>query len=428
MPRLADPRFAPDCAIEVDGRPVAARSGESVAVALLASGKVLIARSAKYHRPRGAFCLAGSCHSCLARVDGVPNLRTCQVPCRPGMIVETQNAVFRADRDLLGVVDRLYPRGLDHHHLLTWSGVANQAAVALSRRLAGTGRLPATPAEADAPGESAFEAVVVGSGPAGLGAAEALARARIRLLLAEGDDALGGRLRCRLRAPGDPAPGWASEVAQLVTGAGGEVSTRLVAIGLWHDGGRALLLLRRADRGGGLRVVRTRTVLLATGTFALPPLCARNDLPGIMAGRAIARVLAEDGVLPAWRCVVAGGSPDRELLSERLREAGATVIESDGVLEVVGGRRVRAVVLSSGERVRCGALVWCGPRAPAAELARQAGAHLEIMEGGEARLVSHPAGAVGVPGVRVAGELTLPMSVSDAVESGRRAGEAARGD
>ena len=41
MPRLADPRFAPDCAIDLDGEPVPARAGESVAVALLAAGVAL---------------------------------------------------------------------------------------------------------------------------------------------------------------------------------------------------------------------------------------------------------------------------------------------------------------------------------------------------------------------------------------------------
>src|SRR5690349_9004108 len=130
MPRLADPRFAPDCTIQVDGRPLRARAGESVALALLAAGRPLVARSAKYHRPRGAFCLAGSCHQCLARVAGVQNVRTCLAPCRDGLTVEAQNALPTARGDLLGAVDLLYPHGLDHHHLMTWTRVGNRAAVA----------------------------------------------------------------------------------------------------------------------------------------------------------------------------------------------------------------------------------------------------------------------------------------------------------
>src|SRR5512140_865148 len=127
MPRIPDPARAPDCTIEVDGRPVPARAGESVATALVAAGRLVVARSAKYHRPRGPFCLAGSCHACTARIDGVPNQRTCRVACRPGLVVETQNAFPTAAHDVLGAIDLAYPRGLDHHHLMTWSAVANRA-------------------------------------------------------------------------------------------------------------------------------------------------------------------------------------------------------------------------------------------------------------------------------------------------------------
>ena len=85
MPRLENPRFATDCTVTFDGHAVPARSGESVASALLAAGRLVVSRSAKYHRPRGPFCLSGSCGSCLVRIDGEPNRRACRTPCRgPG--------------------------------------------------------------------------------------------------------------------------------------------------------------------------------------------------------------------------------------------------------------------------------------------------------------------------------------------------------
>ncbi|WP_242394737.1 (2Fe-2S)-binding protein, partial [Anaeromyxobacter oryzisoli] len=174
MPRL--PAFPEDCTITFDGRAVRARRGESVASALLAAGRPLLARSPKYHRPRGPFCLAGSCGTCLVRADGLPDQRACRLPCRDGLAVESQNAVPGAAHDLLGVVDLAWPHGLDHHHLMTCNTLANRAAVAVSRRLAGVGRLPAaTPARpAPRPVEEAWDVLVVGAGPAGLGAAEAL--------------------------------------------------------------------------------------------------------------------------------------------------------------------------------------------------------------------------------------------------------------
>ncbi|MEZ4659039.1 MAG: 2Fe-2S iron-sulfur cluster-binding protein [Caldilineaceae bacterium] len=36
----------------------------------------------------GCLCLAGDCPHCLATVDGVSYVRTCQTAARPGMVVQ----------------------------------------------------------------------------------------------------------------------------------------------------------------------------------------------------------------------------------------------------------------------------------------------------------------------------------------------------
>ena len=64
--------------LDLDGETLLGRRGESVASALLAADQWLLGRSVKYHRPRAAFCLAGSCGSCLVRIDGRPNIRACR--------------------------------------------------------------------------------------------------------------------------------------------------------------------------------------------------------------------------------------------------------------------------------------------------------------------------------------------------------------
>src|SRR5690349_23893519 len=104
---------------------VRAYADESVAAAALASGTRVLSRSLKYHRPRTFFCLEGHCSGCLVRLGGVPNLRACQSPCTPGAQVEGQNAFPSAEVDLLGAVDFLFARGLDHHTLMTGSSVFN---------------------------------------------------------------------------------------------------------------------------------------------------------------------------------------------------------------------------------------------------------------------------------------------------------------
>ncbi len=74
--------------IIVDGLPLSAHEGETIAGALLASG-----RRAWHHtrhgQPRGLYCGIGLCFDCLVTVNGTPNVRACLTPVAAGMVVET---------------------------------------------------------------------------------------------------------------------------------------------------------------------------------------------------------------------------------------------------------------------------------------------------------------------------------------------------
>src|SRR5206468_6339506 len=156
---------------------VRAYADESVAAAVLASGARVLSRSLKYHRPRTFFCFEGHCSGCLVRLDGVPNLRACQAPCTQAAEIEGQNAFPSAEVDLLGAVDFLFSRGLDHHTLMTGSSVLNRLANKVVRQLSGLGKLPDRPAaELPAVAIRSVDVCVIGGGPAGLAAATATAR------------------------------------------------------------------------------------------------------------------------------------------------------------------------------------------------------------------------------------------------------------
>src|SRR5207344_2481602 len=112
--------------ISFEGEPLPALAGEPVAVALYAAGVRTLARSSKYHRPRGLFCLDGHCASCYLRIDGRPNQRACMTPVRAGLRCERQNAFPTADVDLLHAADWLFPEGMDHHTMMTGTRVVNR--------------------------------------------------------------------------------------------------------------------------------------------------------------------------------------------------------------------------------------------------------------------------------------------------------------
>jgi predicted molibdopterin-dependent oxidoreductase YjgC len=71
----------------IDGAPLLAPAGQSLAAALLASGRVAV-RSSPSGTPRGLYCGIGVCQECRVVVDGEV-VRSCVTPVRAGMSVST---------------------------------------------------------------------------------------------------------------------------------------------------------------------------------------------------------------------------------------------------------------------------------------------------------------------------------------------------
>ncbi|MBI1777842.1 MAG: (2Fe-2S)-binding protein [Proteobacteria bacterium] len=70
--------------ITVDGQPVAAFAGESVAAALLAAGIYRLRSSPLAASPRGMFCWIGICQECVVAIEG-RTVPACQEPVREGL-------------------------------------------------------------------------------------------------------------------------------------------------------------------------------------------------------------------------------------------------------------------------------------------------------------------------------------------------------
>ena len=85
-------------ALTVDGRPVTARAGDTVAAALLASGIDRCRTTPVTGAPRAPYCLMGVCFDCLVTIDGVGSRQACLVPVHEGMTVETQLGKREAGR------------------------------------------------------------------------------------------------------------------------------------------------------------------------------------------------------------------------------------------------------------------------------------------------------------------------------------------
>jgi predicted molibdopterin-dependent oxidoreductase YjgC len=87
--KLTDPG-ATALTLTIDGRPMRAEAGESVAAVLLRQETGATRTTPVNESPRAPYCMMGVCFDCLAIVDGVGSTQTCLVTVREGMRVERQ--------------------------------------------------------------------------------------------------------------------------------------------------------------------------------------------------------------------------------------------------------------------------------------------------------------------------------------------------
>lgn len=86
-----DSRINPGATVtlRLDGEPLQARRGQTVAVALLAAGRRVLRRTRRKGRPRGLFCAMGVCFDCVMTIDGKAGVRACMIRVEDGMQVVT---------------------------------------------------------------------------------------------------------------------------------------------------------------------------------------------------------------------------------------------------------------------------------------------------------------------------------------------------
>jgi D-hydroxyproline dehydrogenase subunit gamma len=92
LPLAAELARGPAVEVVVEGRPVTAYLGETVATVLLAEGHLATRRTVG-GAPRGVFCGMGVCFDCLVVVDDIPNTRACMTWVRTGMRISRQDGL-----------------------------------------------------------------------------------------------------------------------------------------------------------------------------------------------------------------------------------------------------------------------------------------------------------------------------------------------
>ena len=405
MSGLADRLSRPVVRFRFDGIGYEARAGDTLAAALLANGVSLVARSFKYHRPRGIMAAGVEEPSALVTVGAggrrEPNTRATDVMVYDGLEAFSQNAWPSLQLDIgavNGLLSRLIPAGF---YYKTFFGPPGRWMIyeRFIRKAAGLGAPPAEPDPDAFAHRAAFcDVLVVGAGPAGLAAALAAVEAGQRVLLVEQDARVGGALlRDPVTIDGLTGADWAEAAVARIRAGGGGVLLRATANGYW-DGNLVTVVERLAEPGqapgaGGLAQrlwkVRAGRVLLATGAFERPLAFAGNDRPGVMLSQAVRSYVRRFGVVPGQRAVIATSNDDGYRTAFALAEAGAEVVavldgRADAAGDLIERARARFPVFADARPLAtraCGHRL-CGVAVEAAGARRTFAADLLAMAGG----------------------------------------------
>lgn len=329
-----------------DGKSYRGHPGDTLASALLANGERLIARSFKYHRPRGIYSAGVEEPNALitlrsgARAE--PNTRATMAELYDGLEASSQNNWPSLDWDVNAfnsLIAPFIPAGFYYKTFmgpfLDKKGWWNRYEHFIRRAAGmGTATKEADPDKYDKR-HAHCDILVVGGGPAGLSAALTAAEAGARVILADEMPSLGGRLRReRYEISGKPGMDWVSKIIEaLGTHENLQILTRTTAFG-YYDHNCLSLVERVSDHYAVPPAhmprqrhwqVRAKQVILATGAIEQPLVFGNNDLPGVMLAGAARAYANEYGVLPGRQAVIVTTNDDAYRTALDLKAAGAEI-------------------------------------------------------------------------------------------------------
>ena len=315
---------------QLEGHP-----GDTLASALLANGVRMVARSFKYHRPRGIVTAGTEEPNAIVQLEGdddEPNVRATTLALSDGMQARSVNCWPSLEFDLGALNDRfsgLFAAGFYYKTFIGPPGDWNLYGP-LIRRMAGLGNAPRKPIDRNC--EKRFhhcDVLVAGAGPAGLRAALAAARGGARVLLADDGIAPGGTLReSGYEMDGRSGRDWAESVAEELDASPGVVRLQNATVAGCYDHNLYTVIERRPAPSFVYRrlwKVRARRVVLATGASERPLVFADNDRPGVMTASAALAYLVRYAVRPGRRAVVVTNNNSTYRSARELIEAGLEV-------------------------------------------------------------------------------------------------------
>ena len=386
---------------EFNGKVFNGYEGDTLASALLANGQKLVGRSFKYHRPRGIFTAGSEEPNALVQLRRgayqEPNTRATVTELYDGLSATSQNHRGSLKHDLMSVTDLLSPflsAGFYYKTFMWPKSFWEKFYEPVIRSSAGLGR--ASEQEDPDSYDKGFlhcDLLVIGSGASGLVAALNAGRAGARVILADEDFLMGGRLNAETyEVAGVQGHEWAQlALVELRSMKNVRLMPRTTIYGA-YDHGVYGALERRTDHlldsndkpRQVLWRVYSKRAILSAGSTERPIAFGNNDRPGIMLAGSVRAYVNRWGVAPGKHVAVFTNNDDgwrtaSDLIAQGVdvsavvdtREGvstpnivGAEIFTGERVVDTKGRHGVRSLTLSNGQTIEADCLAVSGGWSP----------------------------------------------------------------
>lgn len=446
---------------EFEGKKFQGFEGDTITSALWAAGEQVLGRSFKYHRPRGVFSLANHDINVMVTDGEEPHIRGDVVQIADGMkltAVNTRGGVANDKTRFMEWLAPFLPVGFYYKAFHKprqmfpfWENII--------RHIAGLGTINRSTSRFTlAKQHWHADVLVIGAGPSGLSAALEATQHGLSVILVDENQQAGGSLSYDLAGELAKTEQTQTLMMDLLAQVQANPSIKLVtgayAAGYYADHSVPLVTKE------GLRKVRAKAVIVASGVFEQPPVFRNNDLPGVMMGSAMQRMLHRYAVRPCNEAVVVTANDHGYRVAMDLIDQGVTVravvdMRADAQVAVAGNLKslgvtiyqghcvyeavandshtgVKAVVVcpydelthtaqpASSITLLCGGVAMSAGWAPAAALLYQAGTKMRFDESTQQFVP-----AVLPSGVYAAGKVNGIYALQDRLLDGRRAAQQA---
>ena len=423
--------------------------GDTLASALLANNKQLVGRSFKYHRPRGIVTVGSEEPNAIMEIGSgahkEPNTRATVTQLYNGLEANSQNHRGPLSFDLMAITDFFSPMlgaGFYYKTFMWPKAFWEKLYEPAIRNSAGLGTLSTEPdPDTYDKGFRYCDILIIGAGASGLSAALTAASSGAKVILADEDFLMGGRLNSETAKIDDKVGSeWAKNAVDKLSAMDNvTLMSDTTIFGVYDHGIYGALENRssesRADskkpRQVNWRIYAKRSILCA-GAIERSIAFGNNDRPGIMLAGAVRAYMNRFAVATGKKVSVYTNNDDGWQTAKDLRSKGVNVVAvidsrsispvmpvqgaeifmGTDVVDTRGRRALKSIKLSNGKSIDTDSLAVSGCWNPNLHLTCH---HRGIPKWNE-DISSFVPDDKAPPGMSVAGRAKGTMVLSDAIK------------